>query len=78
MRGKETHVDELNYETELCTATSGAYYAEIYAIGLGRQLIHRTARHDTEREARAEAEAWLMLSKRAATMARYAEEVPAA
>ena len=70
----------LNVEAELCTAPTGAHYVEIYALGEGRKMIHRTARHARPVGAYAEARTWLMLKARPATMARFsgAEPVPAA
>ena len=73
-------MNRLNVETELCTAPSGAFYIEVYAIGTGRELAHRTRRCRTVREAENAARTWLMLKARPATMARFsgAEPVPAA
>lgn len=68
----------MNYELELCSAASGRYYVEVYAIGQVRKIVHTTARRDTPEAAGNEARAWIMLTDRRATMTHYAEPAPAA
>lgn len=47
------------FRTELCTATAGSYYVEIYSLPAD-SLVHTTARHELAGGAVREAEHWVL------------------